>query len=274
MALGRTSAVLLAGVIALGGIVYVMTPPGSAAPGWASSTDMIRDEFRTARTVRPLSPDAARVALSALSMSTDPVNNTSLAALTSGPAARIELGGGTLEVAVTEDGGQDAAHRLFSPDAGEHSPVVLDRGARNSVVAVNYERSFEAYSEREELDVSITPRAGLSVGPAGSAAGAGAEVRIGQYLQASRLGEPRWFVFAGADRRALMYDPREGIDLRHAMALTQRQVVGDAQAGVAVRFGDADLSLAYVRREYKHVAGVRSFDETEEFGAITVNWTW
>jgi hypothetical protein len=151
---------------------------------------------------------------------------------------------------------------------------VIDRGEREATVAVNYERRFETAGHGEELDVSFTPRAGLSVGPEGSAAGAGAEVRVGQYLRGGEGERPRWYVFAGADRRALMYDPSKGVDFSNAMQLAQRQVVGDAQAGVAVRVGEVDLSLAYVRREYKHVAGVTSFDETEEFGAVTVNWTW
>jgi len=151
---------------------------------------------------------------------------------------------------------------------------VLDRGETDTVLAVNYQRAFEQRGYGEELDVSFTPRAGVRVGPDGSAAGAGAEVRIGQYLQGAAAEQPRWYVFAGADRRALMYNPGEGMDFSAAMQLTDRQVVGDAQAGIAMRVGDVDLSLAYVRREYAHVAGVTTFDETEEFGAVSVNWTW
>ena len=64
------------------------------------------------------------------------------------------------------------------------------------------------------------------------------------------------------------------MDWASAVQLTDRQVVGDAQAGIAWRMGEVDLSLAYVRREYEHVAGVTKFDETEEFGAVSVNWTW
>lgn len=275
MRLGRTAELVTAGAIALGGIAYVLIEPGDAASEWASSSRMIQDQFRAEGEVRPLSPAAARVALSALSMNDDPFGGAPLASLTSQQGARVDLGeAGTLEVAIVDTSGSDRAQRLFSPRGDGYSPVVIDRGEREATVAVNYERRFETQGQGEELDVSFTPRAGLSVGPEGSAAGAGAEVRVGQYLRGGEGERPRWYVFAGADRRALMYDPSKGVDFSNAMQLAQRQVAGDAQAGVAVRVGEVDLSLAYVRREYKHVAGVTSFDETEEFGAVTVNWTW
>ena len=59
-----------------------------------------------------------------------------------------------------------------------------------------------------------------------------------------------------------------------AMALTRREVIGDAQAGMAVRVGEVDIALSYVMREYRHVAGTNSFDEDEQFAAVTVNWSW
>lgn len=275
MKLGRTAEILTAGAIALGGTVYVLTEPGGAASEWASSARMIQDRFRNEGKVRPLSPAAARVALTALSMNDDPFGGAPLSALTSRPGARVDLGeAGTLEVAILDDTGSDPARRLFSPRGDAYSPVVIDRGEREATVAVNYERRFEASGLGEDLDVSFTPRAAISVGPDGSAAGAGAEVRIGQYLEGEIEAAPRWYVFAGADRRALTYDPSKGVDFPNAMQLAQRQVVGDAQAGIAIRVGETDLSLAYVRREYKHVAGVTSFDETEEFGAVSIHWTW
>jgi hypothetical protein len=276
MAFGRTSEIVTAGLIALGGVSWVMTQPGEAASDWASSSQMIRQQMATEGDVRPLSPEAARVALSALALSDDPFNGNPLAGLTPTGATRIDLGNaGVIEVAVLDDGRADHAHQLFAARADAYSPVVLDRGQREATIAVAYERAFQSTGAGEELDVSFTPRAAVSVGPDGSATSAGAEVRVGQYLRQNNLSEsPAWYVFAGADRRALMYNPAEGVDFQNAMYLTQREVVGDAQAGIAVRMGKADLSLAYVRREYRHVAGVRSFDETEEFGAVTVNWRW
>ncbi|MHA6287524.1 lipid A-modifier LpxR family protein [Maricaulis sp. CAU 1757] len=262
----------LAGVIALGGMAYVMTPPGVAE--WASSADMIRGQFDVRQPVRRLQPATVDVAEGARAMSADDLNAAVLASLTSGAASNFDLGdAGTVKVAVVNVD-DTASNRLFSPYGDERSPLVLDPARNDTAVAVAYERRFETRSSTEDLDVSITPRAAFAHGPEGSTARAGAEVRVGRYRGRASPVRPRWYVFAGADRRALMYDPREGANLRHAMVLSDRLVVGDAQAGVAVRLGEVDLSLAYVRREYKHVAGVTSFDETEQFGAVSVNWTW
>jgi len=276
MGMRRISEVLTAGAIALGGVGWVLTQPGEAASGWASSSQMIQQQMQSEGAVRPLSPGAARVALSALALSDDPISGTALAGLTPVGGSRLDLGNaGVIEIAVLDDSRRDSAHQLFAARAEGYSPVVLDRGQREPTIAVAYERPFETVGAGETLDVSFTPRAAVSVGPDGSATSAGAEVRIGQYLRQRNLAEsPAWYVFAGADRRALMYDPAAGVDFQNAMYLTQREVIGDAQAGIAVRMGKADLSLAYVRREYRHVAGVRAFDETEEFGAVTVNWRW
>ena len=51
-------------------------------------------------------------------------------------------------------------------------------------------------------------------------------------------------------------------------------VVGDVQAGVAMRMGEVDLSLAYVRRETKYRAGASGFNENEDFAAVSVTRTW
>jgi len=277
MKLGRTAQVLTAGAIALGSAVAAFVMPSEAAPEWASSRRMIQDQLRAEGGVRPLSPEAARVARSALSLTGDPLAPPDTALPAGQGVSRIDLGeAGMVEVAVLDSRRRDdAAYRLLAPGgAPAYSPVVIERGEPRPTVAVSYARSFDTQGQGDALDMSITPRAGLSLGPAGSAAGAGAEVRIGQYLHGDPDARPRWYVFAGADRRALMYDPSHGIDLASAMQLSERQVVGDAQAGVAVRIGEADLSLAYVRREYRHVAGVTAFDESEEFGAVSVNWRW
>lgn len=275
MRMGRTAEVMTAGLIALGGVSWVFMQAGEAESDWVSTSQMIRQSLAAEGEVQPLSPEAARVALSALALDEDPLAGAPLAGLSPSGGSRFDFGrAGVIEVAVLEDNRPDRANQLFSARANAYSPVVLDRGQREATVAVAYQRAFEAAGAGSELDVSITPRAAVSLGPDGSATSAGAEVRIGQYLQTSLAESPSWYVFAGADRRTLQYDPGAGVDFRNAMSLTQREVVGDAQAGIAMRIGEADLSLAYVRREYRHIAGVRAFDETEEFGAVMVNWRW
>ena len=275
MRVGRIYELLLAGVIAFGGTSYVLTAPGSSATKWATSSQMIQGQFLQEGAVRPLSPSAARVALTALSMDSSIGGSLAFAALSSSPVTEIDLGvAGTLQVAILDTNSTNIAYDLFAADGNTNSAVILDRGQREATVAVNYERRFETVGRGEQLDVSFTPHAAVSLGPDGSAAGAGAEVRVGRYLAESLADRPSWYIFAGADRRALLYDPAQGVDFAEAVSLTRREVIGDLQAGVAVRIGEADLSLAYVRREYRHVAGVTSFNETENFGAVTLNWTW
>ena len=62
MRLGRTAEMATAGVIALGGISAMVIMPGYAESRWASSRHMIHDQIRAEGDVRPLSPEAARVA--------------------------------------------------------------------------------------------------------------------------------------------------------------------------------------------------------------------
>jgi len=272
MRLGRTSELICAGVIALAGTSYALTAPGAARSEWASTTQMIQGQFAEQQTVRPLSPSAARVALTALSLNSGQADRDAFAAMTVQPAAEFDMGAaGTIKIAVLDDAARDASFGITRPGRGEHSPVVIDPADERTVVAVNYERAFVSPGEGEQLDVSVTPRAAVSLGPDGSAAGAGAEVRIGRYLADDY---PGWYVFAGADRRALMYDPGQGMDFNRAVYMTDREVIGDAQAGIAVRIGEVDLSLAYVQRNYRYVVGVDKFRENEQFGAVTVNWRW
>jgi len=275
MRFGRTSELVCAGLIGLAGLGYVLIPPGQASEDWASPEIMIREQFREEGDVRPLSAPAARVALTALSLDRDVEGRRAMAALDATPSAEIDLGSaGTLQVAILDDDTRDLSQDMFDPQVDDRSPLVLPEPAYSPVVAFNYERSIETVGREGELDVSLTQRAALSLGEDGSAAGAGAELRIGQHLRHRLEDEPRWYMFAGADRRALLYNPAEGADFESAMALTRREVIGDAQAGIALRIGEADIALAYVMRDYRHVAGLETFDEDEEFGAVTIHYTW
>ena len=275
MRLGRTVELACAGVIAFSGTSYVLTVPGQAASEWASANAMIQGQFAVQPSVRPLSRSAARVALTALSLSSGDAGRDAFAAMTVEPVAQFDLGvAGTVQIALLDDAARDASFGMARPGHDEHSPVVIDPSDRRTVVAVNYERAFESRGEGEQLDVSVTPHAALSLDPDGSAAGAGAELRVGRYLARRLTDYPSWYVFAGADRRALLYDPAQGMDFNRAVYMTRREVTGDAQAGIAMRVGEADLSLAYVRRDYRYVVGVDKFRESEDFGAVTVNWRW
>lgn len=275
MPMGRTSELFCAGAVALAGISYMLTAPGEAKSEWASARSMIQGQFAVEPPVEPLSPSAARVAMTALSLSSSQANRDAFAAMTVQPAAQFDLGtAGTIEIAVLDDAAREATFGLTRPGEGEYSPVVIDPAGSQAVLAVNYQRAFETRGDGEQLDVSLTPHAAVSLSPDGTAAGAGAELRIGRYLSNAPAQYPSWYIFAGADRRALLYDPAQGMDFNRAVYLTHREVIGDAQAGVAMRIGEVDLSLAYVQRNYRYVVGVDKFRESEQFGAVTVNWRW
>ncbi len=174
--LGRTAELMTAGMIALGALSAMLVMPGHAETRWATSSHMIQDQIRAEGDVRPLSPEASRVALTALALQEDPLDRRTHAALIPAAGQRLDLGqAGSLEIAVVDRTGQVR----FSPDTDPRSPVVLDRGRQDTVLALDYHRVFEQPGQGDALDVSFTPRAAVSVGPDGSAAGAGAEVRIG-----------------------------------------------------------------------------------------------
>ena len=122
------------------------------------------------------------------------------------------------------------------------------------------------------LDIGLSPRAGVSIGEDGPAAAAGATVRLGQYLDEFEDGRPSWWFFAGADRQAVLYDPGQGFDMRDALAMEPYAMVGDAQAGVAMRLRGADVSLAYIHRETRYALPQQSWETNEGFAAFSLTW--
>ena len=139
-------------------------------------------------------------------------------------------------------------------------------------MAVRYESSFAAPGNAEGLDVGLSPRAGVSLADNGAAAAeAGATVRLGRFVDAD-FDRPAWWFFAGADRQAVMYDPHQGFDVRDALAMEPYAIVGDAQAGVAMRMGGADLSVAYVHRETEYALPQQSWETSEGFAAFSLTW--
>lgn len=178
-----------------------------------------------------------------------------------------------IEIRVFDPAFQSRPNRLFNPESEIDSAVVQPLRDTRSSVAVDYVTRFDSPGGVEGLDLSFEPRAGLSFGPDGSGAGAGAEVRIGRYLQNDSL-RPSWYFFAGAERHALLYDPREGFNMQSAMTFEPYAVVGDAQAGVAMRMGDNDLSFAYVRRERTARIGIDDYDAADDFAAFSLSRRW
>lgn len=91
----------------------------------------------------------------------------------------------------------------------------------------------------------------------------GALVRLGDNLSAPRGAEGGWYVFAAADAQAVTWQP--GVQHGSAMRLEEKSLVGDAQAGVAIRVGGGDLAFGFVHREYSY----EEFSAEEQFGGVT-----
>ena len=87
-----------------------------------------------------------------------------------------------------------------------------------------------------------------------------------------RNGQPQgWYVFAGADGEALVWDA-DANGFRPSlgdMSLTDQVTVGDLQAGVSVQRGGGELSLSYIRREVKYSDRNVSISETEDFAGVS-----
>ncbi len=136
-------------------------------------------------------------------------------------------------------------------------------------VAFNDGQSWRVGSSIGGLDIDVTPRANLTITSEGGGAGYGALVRIGQGLAESK-GAPRsgqWFLFAGLDSQALTWRPNTNAFVSDGgVALQEMVLVGDAQAGVAWRLGEANIALAFVHREFS----VRGVDFNEQFGGLTI----
>ncbi|MGJ3230942.1 MAG: lipid A-modifier LpxR family protein [Oceanicaulis sp.] len=218
-------------------------------------------------------PAAARFAGAALVARSDTVTRDRLAAFTGEETTlAFSPSGGRVSLSLFDGGTPDAAFLGFDPEYASAAGRALygerDRARR---MAVRYETSFDATSA-DGLDYGLAPRAGVSLGGDGGAAvETGATVRLGQYIDTD-FDRPAWWFFAGADRQAVMYDPGQGFDMRDAVAMDQYAIVGDAQAGVAMRMGGADVSFAYVRRETEYAMPNQSWETSEGFAAFSLTW--
>jgi len=146
---------------------------------------------------------------------------------------------------------------------------------RQSQTSLDYAKSFNAGGVIG-LDVELEPRAAIRFSDEEDSALVGAIVRIGDDLKSSEVKQNTWYLFAGADAEAMHYSPNS---LRRFtagnFALQDRVIVGDAQAGIGYRMGDADVSLGYYRRE---VSSFEDNDPNNDFSisedAAAISFTW
>jgi len=127
------------------------------------------------------------------------------------------------------------------------------------------------------IDLQLIPRAALNFGDEHSSALVGAVVKIGEDLRELDVNDTsRWYLFAGADAEALTYSSNNPSRLtRGQFNLQDKIIVGDAQAGFGYKIGDADISLAYIRRDvnsYGRDLGDSAISYTEDAAALSLTW--
>lgn len=130
----------------------------------------------------------------------------------------------------------------------------------------------DTFTRRSEkgLDLSLTPRASVRFNDEISSTAVGAVIEIGEDLrEGSEFESNTWYFFAGADAEALTYSPNSISRITAGQFhLQDRIIVGDAQAGLGYRIGDADVSLSYMRRE----ASTEEFKFVEDAAALSFTW--
>ncbi|MCF6220840.1 MAG: lipid A deacylase LpxR family protein [Robiginitomaculum sp.] len=124
--------------------------------------------------------------------------------------------------------------------------------------------------KKNGFNLQLTPHGGLRVDDTGQSALVGALVRIGDNLrEGSEMKSNTWYLFAGADAESLTYTPNSVRRLTSGeFHLQDRIIIGDAQAGVGYRLGDADLALTY----YKRQAKAENYSYDENAAALSITW--
>lgn len=134
------------------------------------------------------------------------------------------------------------------------------------------------------LDMELTPVAGASLGTVDVNARVGAMVRLGPNL-GSDFGPARirpsltgsghynrsglWYVFAGIEGRVVGHDVFIDGSLFQDGPSTDKEIfVADAQAGIAVQVGRAQIAWTMVGRTKRYQAQ----DEADVFGAVSIGF--
>lgn len=136
------------------------------------------------------------------------------------------------------------------------------------------EISFSALSEQTGwgFDVGISPRLEIRRDGQYASRRFGGEVRIGQNFDKRGEAGPEsaWYLFAGADGEALVWEPDQaGGGRTGEMALRDKVTVGDIQAGVSIQRGAGQLSFSYIRREVEYHERNLGASENEDFAGVT-----
>ena len=171
----------------------------------------------------------------------------------------------------------------FSGLRMSNSNAVTDfEGARKSanlVMPVRTIREFDASFALSAgdaqtglgFDVGVVPRVSVRRDGDFRTRRFGGEIRIGQNFdqRGANVDAKSWYLFAGADGEALVYEPYRERSWSNSMALRDQVTVGDMQAGVSFTQGGGQLSVSYIRREVSYSErGVRG-EESEDFAGVS-----
>ncbi|TGY87573.1 DUF2219 family protein [Marinicauda algicola] len=259
----------------LGPLMDEMGPALPQPPAAAFNLDIAAPSYVEHAGVRANASRFARAGLSAeLPAGAELRALAPLAAFQGRRAVLAQSGASRLSVALAGPGQEGSLFAGVTPDYVEAGGMRLAgfEGELPRSMAVRYETSFDSPGPGSGLDIGIAPRAGLSIGDFGPGYEAGATFRVGQYVQEELEGRPAWWFFAGADREAVLYNPGQRLDFREAFALGDYAMIGDAQAGIAMRLYGADISLAYVQRETNYAIPTHSWETKEDFAAFSLSW--
>lgn len=168
--------------------------------------------------------------------------------------------------------------RLYSSEtlaraAGERAQNDLSAIPRQ-VRKLTAEMSLSAPAERTGLglDVGLAPRVSYSRDGDFATRRVGGEVRIGQNFdkRGESDGAAGWYLFAGGDGEALVWEPGEANNLVPSqMALRDKVTVGDMQAGVTFQQGPGQVSFSYIQREVEYRERNLGGSDSEQFAGVT-----
>ena len=160
--------------------------------------------------------------------------------------------------------------KLFNFDVYSNSCLSGEKCISSSErLDIGYARAFKSRNQKG-LNLTLTPRAALRFDDNSSSAVLGAVVEIGEDSgKGSKFDKNTWYFFAGADAEAVSYSPNSLGRLTAGQYHMQDQIlVGDAQAGLGYRMGDADVSLSVSHRE----GSSDDFNFKEDAAAISFTW--
>lgn len=122
------------------------------------------------------------------------------------------------------------------------------------------------------FDVGVVPRVSMIEDGEFRQRSVGGEIRIGQNFdkRGEDFAPDSWYLFAGADGEALVYEPGGERNFTNRMALRDQVTVGDMQAGVSFSRGAGQLSLSYIHREVEYnERGIKGQQAAEDFAGVS-----